>query len=493
MGSELFLLRYPIFVTHHLDSFRWVSRWLHGSILGHVCSNPNGFGTPLDETFGRKLQDIPKEKHQHALLLFQCLIASIRPLCVKELGEILATELDLDPILNREEAVRSACPNLIDIVEEIVRFSRPEMMEFLTSERLPALYPDISHYSTSLEAAHRALSRACICVLLRLGETVDKADLENSPLASYAIQYWVWHTQQCNVAPQNQDIMKLLFDPNKPHQEWIWMCDIKKVQKRATGGISSISSPRTPTPCPLYYAGLYGFSELISYLVTVCGDTVSTNSGYHGTPLHAASYKGHVNTVQTLIDARADVKATNCYKTPLHAAFYGGHLEAMRLLLKAGADPDARDISRNTLLHQASLNGQVEFVDLLLDNAADPKASNENGWTPLHRAALCGHVDVVRHLLKYSADVNAQSQDKNTPLHIASMAGKRAVVQLLLEHGADPNIQGEDNQTSHAMAKKRGHGDIVKLLSERGHVGFEFSLENEVFEPVFWAKWENSA
>ena len=477
MGSALFLILYPVIVNHHLDSFRWVSRWLDGSTLERVRDDPNWLGTPLDETFAQDLHNIPEEKNQHALLLFQCLIASIRPLCVKELGRIFATELNLDPTSDGEEAVLAACSTSIVIVAEgskIVQFSHTAAREFLISKRLPALYPNISRYGTSLEAAHIVLSRACVNVLLRLDETADEAGLENSPLASHAIQYWVDHTQYPNVASQNKDIMERLFDPSKPHQAWIWMCDIGKGQKRTMDDLSS-NQPQ-PTPTPLYYVGLYGFSGLVRYLVNTCHELVDIKGGYHGTPLHAASYKGHLNTVQVLIEVGANVKTTNGQKTPLHAAFYGGHLDAMRDLLKGGADVDARDFSHNTLLHQASLNGQAEFVDLLLEYGADTKACNENSWTPLHRAVLCGQIDVVQRLLEKGANVKAQSRDKNTPLHIASITGKLDVVQLLLKHGADVTTQGENDLTPPQVAEKRGHDGIAKLLSRSDYVGRRFEL-----------------
>ena len=44
----------------------------------------------LDDTYERVLQEIPKEKWQHAHRLFQCLVAAIRPLRVNELVEIFA-------------------------------------------------------------------------------------------------------------------------------------------------------------------------------------------------------------------------------------------------------------------------------------------------------------------------------------------------------------------------------------------------------------------
>src|SRR6266853_1652195 len=116
MGSEALLIRYLVIVAHRLDSFRWVARW------------PDALR-----------------------------------------GDIFATDSELGlgptPTPNTQEAVRSACPTSIAVVDEdskIVQFSSSEVKEFLTSNRLPTLYPNISKYHISPEIAHAALSRACI-------------------------------------------------------------------------------------------------------------------------------------------------------------------------------------------------------------------------------------------------------------------------------------------------------------------------------------------
>jgi ankyrin repeat protein len=101
------------------------------------------------------------------------------------------------------------------------------------------------------------------------------------------------------------------------------MYDIEKGQKSTMDDRSSL--PRTATP--LYYAALYGFSGLISHLVAKRAEDLNAKGGYYGTPLHASSYKGHVDVALALIDAEADMKATYGNKTLLHAAFYGGQLE----------------------------------------------------------------------------------------------------------------------------------------------------------------------
>ncbi|KAH9985039.1 hypothetical protein BJV74DRAFT_886357 [Russula compacta] len=79
--------------------FRWVHcqldtlrRCMPSSIRKALDDLP----TTLDDTYERALQEIPKEKRQHAHRLFQCLVAAIRPLRVEELAEIFAIEFDAD-------------------------------------------------------------------------------------------------------------------------------------------------------------------------------------------------------------------------------------------------------------------------------------------------------------------------------------------------------------------------------------------------------------
>ena len=109
----------------------------------------NELPTTLDGTYERALEEIPKEKWQHAHRLFQCLVVAIRPLRVEELAELFAIEFDPDagPNLkegwrpeNPEDAVLSACSTLIAVIEskgsKVVQFSHFSVKEYLTSDRL---------------------------------------------------------------------------------------------------------------------------------------------------------------------------------------------------------------------------------------------------------------------------------------------------------------------------------------------------------------------
>jgi ankyrin repeat protein len=459
-----------------LHRFGWISHRLNDlreNIPLQTSEILEEVGTPRDEEFAQALRDIPKEKSRYAVPLFQCLVAAIRPLCLKELADLSA---ELDPNSDpHEDAVLSACPALIARNKDdptIIHFSHKSVKEFLTSNRLrPSSIEISSRYRFSVKTAHATLARVCINVLLRFDETADKTHLRaSSPLALYAAQYWVQHTQQGNAATENQGAMERLFDPSKSHlNAWIWMHDVDKGQSRTMKSIADRPSQRSATP--LYYAALCGLTELVKNLANLHPEDLHDSHGYHGTPLHAASYKGHSNAVLALLDSdpkMLDKKVDN--KTPLHAAYNGGQVSTMELLLERGADVDATDALDNTLLHCTSLDGRLDAVELLLKNEADVNAKNKNGWTPLHRASLRGQLEVAEHLLKVPVDVNAQNHKKNTPLHVASITGQLKIVELLLGHDVERGIKGEHEWTPLEAAKKNRHEKIVERLSRGSEI-----------------------
>ena len=459
--------------------FGWIAHQLNAlpkNIPSQISDILEKVGTPRDEEFAWALRGISEEKYQYTVRLFQCLVAAIRPLSLKELADISA-ELNSNAGPH-EDAVLSACPALIARDNDnptLVQISHESVKEFLTSNRLrTSSIKNNSRYHFSPEAANATLARVCINVLLRFDETADKTQLkESSPLALYAAQYWAQHTQQGNAATENQEVMERLFDPSKSHLDaWIWMHDVDKGQSRTMENLAERPSQRSATP--LYYAALCGLTELVKHFAGLRPEDLHDSHGYHSTPLHAASYMGHYDTVLALLDSdpmMVNKKVDN--RTPLHAAYYGKQLRIIELLLEKGADVDAKDTLDDTLLHCASLDGRLDVVKLLLEKEAAVSAKNKNGWTPLHRAALRGRLDVVEYLLNFKPknendekpDINVKSNEKNTPLHVAAIAGKLQMVDLLLGRNADRGIKGEHGWTPLDAAEKNRHKKIVARLS----------------------------
>ena len=443
----------------------------------------NELPTTLDDTYERALQEIPKEKSQHAHRLFQCLVAAIRPLCVEELAEIFAIRFDADRSSglmegwrpeNPEEALLSACSTLVAIVEDegskIVQFSHFSVKEFLTSDRLQTSeVGNVCNHHIPLDAAHTILARACLTVLLQLDENVDREHLKTFPLVFYAAKHWVDHAKFEDVASRIQNDMERLFNPHNPYlAAWVWIHDADLVYRRDPFRDPFQEHPSPPNASALYYASLCGFSGLASYIICTHGEDVNAKSGYYGTPLRAASYTGHIDVVRVLLEHGANANTID-ENNPLSSAYRGKHLEIMRLLLEHGADADALYRSEGDLiLHQASSNGQAEVVHLLLRHNVDVDARGAFGWTPLQCASLFGHTEVVQVLLDHGANINELANGYNSPLFLAIREGFLKVVQLLLEHGADVNIHDDSDQTPYQVAESLEIAEIVRLLLEYG-------------------------
>ena len=82
-----------------------------------------------------------------------------------------------------------------------------------------------------------------------------------------------------------------------------------------------------------------------------------------------------------LIDAR-DTDGS----TPLHCATWKGHVEAAEFLVASGADVNAVNQNEHygtTPLHAAAHANQPKIAKLLLDNGANTKAKDMEGRTPM--------------------------------------------------------------------------------------------------------------
>ena len=402
----------------------------------------------LDETYERILKEIRKPNREHAHRLLQCLVVAVRPLRVEELAEVLAFDFNVGgtPKLNlgwrwedQEEAVMSACSSLVTIVKDsgsrVVQFSHFSVKEFLTAERLAEPMRDVSRYYIRLSAAHTILAQACLGVLLRLDDRVDRDSIKSFPLALYAAQYWVAHARVENVSSRIKDGMECLFDADKRHfATWLWIYNEDRPEWILPLFMLTMR-PEKPKTVPLYHAALFGLRDLAEHLITEHPEHVNARGGAQETPIHAAAYAGHANIIS--------------------------------LLIEHGADMEARwgEVGR-TLLHRAAWHGRLEVGQYLLDHGADINAEDELCKTPLMFTVSEGHVEFARMLLERGAVIDARNNSSGkTALHYAAQNRYIQVVELLLEHGADVNVCNNKGQTASQLTTKQ---EIVELLSKYG-------------------------
>jgi len=121
------------------------------------------------------------------------------------------------------------------------------------------------------------------------------------------------------------------------------------------------------------------------------GADVNTRDKDHQTPLHLASHKQHIKSVQVLLICGANVNAKDKWgRTPLHRVFatqeYPRVSVIPQLLLKYGADVNARDEVYETPLHLASRLGSFEGAWILLKHGADMNVENTEGKIPFQLA-----------------------------------------------------------------------------------------------------------
>ena len=275
-----------------------------------------------------------------------------------------------------------------------VQFSHFSVKEFLTSPRLSTSHAEVSRFHILMEPAHTIMARACLGTLLQLDGIFDEDDVEERfPLARYAAEHWVTHTQFKDVSSHILERMEILFNPAKPYfSAWIRIYDMDiEASRTSTFGYFSIKKSAAG---PLYYVALCGFHDLVEHLINECSQEVNAVGGVYVSPLVAALEMEYFEVAQLLYQhgAHVDVQGYNkC--TPLYVASFKGHFEIVEWLLHRGADPNTRNkFDGHTALHEAARYGSLEITQILLQHNADPNIQSRNGEIPLHLALEIGRL-----------------------------------------------------------------------------------------------------
>jgi ankyrin repeat protein len=200
------------------------------------------------------------------------------------------------------------------------------------------------------------------------------------------------------------------------------------------------------------------------------GAVIDINDSKGDTPLHLASWEGHVEVSLTLLSASADIDRLSGRdgSTPLWCVITAHHIDLARLLLKHGARISLKSPTDALPLHQAAITGQSAMCELLLERGAIVDCVDREMNTPLHYAATTGDLRTAKVLLKEGADVNKVQERGLTPLHWACHKGHEEMVDLLLANGANINANGETFASPLHCAAARGHLSCARILIKNG-------------------------
>jgi uncharacterized protein len=190
---------------------------------------------------------------------------------------------------------------------------------------------------------------------------------------------------------------------------------------------------------------------------------VRRSLGAGGTLLDAAESGDRAMALRLLAD-RADPNALGPDgTTAIMWAAHHDHLDLVQALIKAGANVKLKNQFGTSALTEAAIIGSAPIIDALLKAGADPNTKNPEGETPLMAVARGGHVEAARRLLDAGADVNAKENWGGQSALMWAAAQRQAdMVKFLASHGADLNARGVIRQWERKVIAEPRPKDLNK-------------------------------
>jgi ankyrin repeat protein len=154
-----------------------------------------------------------------------------------------------------------------------------------------------------------------------------------------------------------------------------------------------------------------------------------------------AAATGQTDQVRDFIDQ--DPALLNMHSpdgfAPLSLAVFFGHLETVNALLAAGADVNnsSRESMKVTPLASAGAANRNDIARILVEHGADVNAKAANDFSPLHEAAATGNLELATLLLENGADINAKTTEGKTPLDYAKEHNRAELVEWLQAKSSD--------------------------------------------------------
>ena len=240
----------------------------------------------------------------------------------------------------------------------------------------------------------------------------------------------------------------------------------------------------------LVEAAKSGDGEALRSLLAAHAD-VNQRQADGATALHWAAHRDDLKSAVLLIDAGADVSASNDLGVqPLWLACINGRSPMVRILLGAGADPNAAPSSGETPLMHAARSGSVDAVKLLLLHGAEVNAKTAlEDQTALMWALAEKHAEVSRTLIEHGAEVSARSKFGFTPLLFAARVGDLDGARALFAAGVDPNEAASSAESALVVATVRGQVPFALWLLEQGA---DPNSDSSGYTALHWAAgaWE---
>ena len=484
--------------------------------------------------FNRLLSSISEENEKEAHRALQWLAFAERPLYLDELAQAAVIDSTADGVLSTplptSYAIDDICLGLTISIPTIEDGMYRKKIVFAHHSLRDHLLSGASEFPRAamfrIKETEAQLMISCTSLNIYLSSTLDDPtsaeELNSPPLLDYVVKYWYKHLEAVTAyekMPEDIDnLAAQLLDEAYKRKDW----NDQRVafmygpgETTATDAIFELKGPRIATlllgprgqdptpllfgpegqgkiwmndfwfPSPLYYASCHGWIEMVRILISRGEHDRGTLwfSGFFGTALQAASYRGHYDVSEMLIKAGAAVNpAPGFYGNPVHAAACNGHAKLIELLIVSGADFNAKGGVYGNALVAAAKGGHQTAVNRLTESGVELNAEGSEEYpTALYAASLNGHREVVARLLLWGADPNKVSVHGKSALQAAVKGGYEDIVALLMQYDASlaqkcQNGLNVGELTLH-MAVKGGHMDLVRSLLTYSYI--DANLPNE--------------
>jgi hypothetical protein len=147
-----------------------------------------------------------------------------------------------------------------------------------------------------------------------------------------------------------------------------------------------------------------------------------------------------IKAVKDLIKAHpgiVNIENEPARETPLYMASYLGHLDIVELLVESGAHINHKDA--------------------------------RGGWTALNLAASQGHHHIAEYLIIEGANLNEKNNVGNTPLMLACLNNNGNnylyIIGLLLDEGVDISVENNEGHNAMYNAERNGDPFVIQLLT----------------------------
>jgi len=186
---------------------------------------------------------------------------------------------------------------------------------------------------------------------------------------------------------------------------------------------------------------------------------------YAATAVTVAAENGHVDTLSTLLAAKADVDhPTHRGWTPSYMAAFNGHSDCLASLISAKADVDKDADNKITPTFIAAQNGHFDCLALLIAAKADVRRVRGDDSPPTAMAVQAGHSNCLSLLLAAKSDADSTIAGNSTLMHMAASGGQLDCLSVLISAKAGIDTVDDQGTTSIYRAAGEGRAEAVRML-----------------------------